>query len=350
MRTIPVCCFTPNGELLGDADAHALARQEGEAPLALGALENAYGHVLPRFYAGVCGPCRPARDGGDRLAAVHRALRLLHLSLRHSFSPCGIFVSAALDGGTPGVVWHKIAIDADLPEGTWLKVQTVTADDPAGLGDPLAPHGLGEHDDALAIEDPAFVPYEDASCAIKPILPSEVPDRLVFSPPGRWLRLRLTLGSDGSATPSVRAIRVFYSRVSYLDLLPRVFRRDPQSAWFLEHFLALFEHVFTGIENRYELFTRQLNPDAAPLDVSTGSRASSISASTRRGQSSASAPVAAAMDYAPRAARQAGLRVMSKSIPVSSRSSWRLPRAPPAIPVSGPSRISSARRRTSRRR
>ena len=259
--------FTPNGELLGDADAHALARQEGEAPLALDALENAYGHVLPRFYAGVCGPCRPARDGGDRLAAVHRALRLLHLSLRHSFSPCGVFVSAALDGGTPGVVWHKIEIDADLPEGTWLKVQTATADEPAAIGDPLTIPTIGEADDPLALTAPAFVPYENASCAIKPILPSEVPDRLVFSPPGRWLRLRLTLGSDGSATPSVRAIRVFYSRVSYLDLLPRVFRRDPQSASFLEHFLALFEHVFTGIENRYELFTRQLNPDAAPLDV-----------------------------------------------------------------------------------
>jgi phage tail-like protein len=36
---------------------------------------------------------------------------------------------------------------------------------------------------------------------------------------------------------------------------------------FLEHFLALFEHVFTGVENRYERFTRELNPDAAPLDV-----------------------------------------------------------------------------------
>jgi phage tail-like protein len=241
--------FSPTGELLGDIEAHALALSAAEGSVALGALQKAYGRTLPRFYAGTCGPCRPFRDGGDRLAAVHRAIRLLLLSLGHAFAPCSRFESAALDGGTPGVAWHKIEIDADLPEGTWLKVQTVTADDPSQLG------------------TAAFLPDEDPSCAVKPRMPSDVPDRLVFSPPGRWLRLRLWLGSDGMATPSVRAIRVFYPRVSYLDLLPRVYRRDPESAFFLEHFLALFEHVFTGIEDRYELFTRQLNPDAAPREI-----------------------------------------------------------------------------------
>jgi phage tail-like protein len=259
--------FTPTGHLLGDAEPHALARQQDGAPIALDALDRAYGHVAPRFYAGGCGPCRPARDGGDRLAAVHRALRLLHLSLGHAFAACGTFVSAALDGGTPGVVWHKIEVDADLPEGTWLKIQTVTSDDPKALSNVPAIPTVGEDDDLLALTIPEFVPYEDASCAAKPAMPADVPDRLVFSPPGRWLRLRLTLGSDGGATPSIRAMRVFYSRVSYLDLLPRVYRRDPRSAFFLEHFLALFEHVFTSLENRYELFTRQLNPAAAPLDV-----------------------------------------------------------------------------------
>jgi phage tail-like protein len=165
------------------------------------------------------------------------------------------------------MAWHKIEIDADLPEGTWLKVQTVTADDPSKLGAPLLIPTVAEGGDLLALTGPTFVPYEDPSCAIRPKMPADVPDRLVFSPPGRHLRLRLTLGSDGGATPSVRAIRIFHPRVSYLDLLPRIFRCDPESAFFLEHFLALFEHIFTGVEDRYELFTRQLNPDAAPSDV-----------------------------------------------------------------------------------
>ena len=36
---------------------------------------------------------------------------------------------------------------------------------------------------------------------------------------------------------------------------------------FLDHFLALFEHVFTGVEDRYVEFSRELNPDAAPREV-----------------------------------------------------------------------------------
>jgi hypothetical protein len=39
--------------------------------------------------------------------------------------------------------------------------------------------------------------------------------------------------------------------------------RDPESAAFLDHFLALFEHVFTGAEDRYVDFSRQLNRERA---------------------------------------------------------------------------------------
>jgi phage tail-like protein len=249
--------FAPDGKRLSDAELHSLVQMLEGGTVALKALEKAYGKSMPRFFSGSCGPCRPEHDGGERLAEVHRAIRLLLLRLPHTFEDCGTFVSAAFDAGTPGVTWHKITIDADLPPGTWLKIQTVTSDRVDDLANPSAlPPGI------------AFAPFEDvSSCAVKPIAPSNIPDRLVFSPPGRYLRLRLVLGSDGTATPSIRAVRVFHPRVSYLDLLPRVFRRDPESALFLEHFLALFEHVFTDVEDRYELFSRELDPAAAPSDV-----------------------------------------------------------------------------------
>jgi phage tail-like protein len=226
-------------------------------PLALDAVKHVYGGAAPRFLAGACATPRPRRDGGLRLLDAHRAIRLLLLRLSRSFAPCGSFVSAVLDGGTPGVQWHKIEVDGVFPPGTWIKVQTVTAETPSDLA-------------SIAFLDltSQFAPLEDiTSCAAKPKAPFDVPDRLVQSVPGRFLRLRLVLGSNGSATPSVRAVRVFHPRVSYLDMLPPVYRRDAESALFLEHFLALFEHIFTDAEDRYELFSRQLNPDAAPSEI-----------------------------------------------------------------------------------
>jgi len=223
------------------------------------ALVALYGPHRARFLAGGCGPCPPEHDGGVLLAAVHLALRAQRLRLVHGFPACGRFVSAVLDGGAPGIVWHKIEIDADLPPGTSLKVQTVTADSPDAL------------DVASTTADPAgggFAPDEDVvDCAAPPVAPSDAADRLVLSPPGRYLRLRLVLGSDGMATPTIRSVRIYYPRVSYLDLMPRVYRREPEGARFLEHFLALFEYVFTRVEDRYELFSRQLNPDAAPAGM-----------------------------------------------------------------------------------
>jgi phage tail-like protein len=220
-------------------------------------VKHVYGSQAPRFLAGACGPCRPRRDGGMRLIDAHRALRFLLLRLARSFEACGTFVSAALDGGMPGVQWHKIELDVDLPPGTWIKIQTVTAETAADLASIGFLDATGQ-----------FVPPEDVtSCAAKANVPFDLPDRLVQSPPGRYLRLRVVLGSDGGATPTLRVLRVFHPRVSYLDMLPRVYRRDADSASFLEHFLALFEHIFTDVEDRYELFSRQLNPDAVPREI-----------------------------------------------------------------------------------
>jgi hypothetical protein len=109
--------FDPDGRPRADVDLQArLAELQGGA-VALDALTKAYGRSVPRFLAGVGGPPRPPRDGGERLAAVHLALRLLMLRLTRSFAACGTFVSAALDGGSPGVQWHRIEVDADLPPG-----------------------------------------------------------------------------------------------------------------------------------------------------------------------------------------------------------------------------------------
>jgi phage tail-like protein len=184
-------------------------------------------------------------DVAWQLIALHRAARLAALHLARSFEPTGTFQSRFLDAGRDGTQWHAIEIDGELPEGTELIIETRTADTIVDLASAsVAPSGRAAS-----------------------LRPGDPPDRLVFSPPGRFLQLRVTLLGGGGATPSLRAIRVYYPRISYLDLLPRVFRRDPQAAQFLEHFLALFEHVFTGIEDRYERFSSELDPELVPAEL-----------------------------------------------------------------------------------
>lgn len=244
--------FSPEGHSLGDVALAFLVAMMETLP-AEQSLSKAYGSRLPRFVAGVCGPPWPEREGGLRLAEVHRSLRLTALRLGQSYATEGVFVSRVLDSGRPGTVWHRVLLDADIPAGTSVTVETVTADQRADLL-PAETSGGG------------WQAPRDAAGRLLPIT-EEVPDQLVQSGPGRYLRLRVTLRSNGEATPSLRFLKVLYPRVSYLDLLPPVYRRDADGALFLERFLALFERVFTRVEDRYEAFSQALNPDAAPREV-----------------------------------------------------------------------------------
>jgi phage tail-like protein len=246
--------FTAAGEPLADVQLSTAAA--AAPPLTLAEIPTVPIGDAPRFIAGACttsGPCAPpaiADDGGDWLATTHRALRLQRLRLGRSFASFGTSLSAALDSGTLGTVWHRIELDGDVPAGTRVTIETSTTDNALDYAagtttwtSPIDPRGR-------------LIAYTSA-----------LPDQLVQSAPGRYVRLRIGLESDGTATPSIRAVRVLYPRISYLELLPRVYRRDADSARFLEQYLALFERMITRVEDRYELFSRQINPDAAPSGI-----------------------------------------------------------------------------------
>ena len=242
--------YTPDGTRLADVEPSSLVAHLAGGEIAHGTWTRAYGERMPLFLVGTCGPCATAADdGAARLAEVHRALRLLALHLGRRFTTSGFFISRALDGGRPDVPWHRIAVElnGEPPVGTAVFIESFTSD-----------------------TNTPGSPVWDAprTASGQPISFTTHPVQLVQSSRGRYLWLRMTLVSEhGNATPSVKAVRVWYPRVSWLELLPAAYRRDPDAAVFLDSFLALFEHVFTRIEDRYARFSRELNPDAAPRDV-----------------------------------------------------------------------------------
>ena len=212
---------------------------------------------LPRV-AGVasCNPCSPT-DTGVVLATIHRNLRRRALSLASVYQTRGVAITRALDSGLPGTQWHRVEMHASVPPGTQLTVEVATAED-FEFFDPAAAAWS-----APAQSDGTVISFLGAASDLDD--PSD--NQLVLALPGRFAWLRLTFSSDGTATPSLSAVRVLYPRFSYLDMLPGVFRQDPEAETFLQHFLALFELVLTGVEDRYELFSIFLDPAAAPLEV-----------------------------------------------------------------------------------
>jgi phage tail-like protein len=250
--------FSCSGALLGDVLLSSLLAPVQAAGYSVSNPLQLLAGPSARFVAGACRPPFPANDGGVLLARNQRYLRLLALKLSHSFATSGIVLTAALDSGTPGTTWHKIIVGAELPASTSITAETATADALEALVSTIT------SGTTVGSDLPWMAPQQGG----KPIpFTKQVPDQLVQSPPGRYLRLRITLASDGTATPSLQWLKVLYPRVSYLDYLPRIYQRDPDAQRFLQHFLALFERVLTRVEDRYEEFSRWLNPQAAPLEM-----------------------------------------------------------------------------------
>jgi phage tail-like protein len=155
----------------------------------------------------------------------------------------GFFYSEALDSQEYRCQWHKILLDADIPLGTSVTVETYTAE---------------TKKDFLEIKslDESYWQTNQKNA----------PDFLIQSSPGRYLWLKVILKGNKKETPLVKKIRIYYPRLTYPEYLPGLYQTDPTSKLFLEQFLSIFEHFFEGIENEIDNIVRYFIPGATPVD------------------------------------------------------------------------------------
>jgi phage tail-like protein len=175
------------------------------------------------------------------------------------------------DSGQPQCVWHRLLLDGSLPHETEVQVWSRTADQLAPSED--SPPSKDMPSGTPWFAEPPLLRRPDGS--EQPFLPTPAnPDRGTFEllfqkAQGRYLQLRLQLSSDnGRVTPRLRALRLYYPRFSYLkEYLPAVYRDDPDSASFLDRFLANFEGFYTAIEDRIAAAQALFDYRAAPADT-----------------------------------------------------------------------------------
>jgi phage tail-like protein len=151
----------------------------------------------------------------------------------------GRLLTQAIDSGMPQCRWHRVQLDADVPPGTALVVQTATSDDAAATPDP-------------ADWRPA---------------PAGALDFLVDQPPGRFLLLQVAFSGDGARTPVLRRVRLDFPRSTSLDHLPPVYRENPRAEDFSERFLGLFDASIGELDAAIEQFPRALDVASARAEL-----------------------------------------------------------------------------------
>lgn len=161
----------------------------------------------------------------------------------------GVFYTEALDSKTYLCTWHRVALRALVPSGCTLRVDTLTSESVKTTAEilslPESRWSTGQLD-----ADPDACDW----------------DCLIQSTAGRYLWLRLTLGSEGPATPCVEQVKVYYPRASSLQYLPAVYREDAVSADFLSRFLSIFDTMRGQTSQLITIMARYFDPKAAPAN------------------------------------------------------------------------------------
>jgi len=169
------------------------------------------------------------------------------------------------DSGLPGCVWHRLFLDADIPDGTSVRIRARAADDPDLL------------DDVPLLQQPtpylrtagAELPFHDPwpSTRVRPRTAGTW-ELLFQQVEGRYLQLELTLSGPGRSSPAIRALRAWYPRFSYVtEYLPSVYAAEDGEGRFLERFLANFEGALVELEAKMDSVSTLFDPDIAPSDA-----------------------------------------------------------------------------------
>ncbi len=160
----------------------------------------------------------------------------------------GQLLTMAIDSGIRRCHWHRVRVDADVPFGTALEIAVATSESaaPPPQGTAIPPWGP---------PFPGGVPHPGDWQA------TGTRDFLVDQPPGRYVFVRLRLTGDAQATPRVRRLRLDMPRTTSLELLPPVYREDPEAADFTDRFLALFDATIADLDRAIERAPALLDAD-----------------------------------------------------------------------------------------
>jgi phage tail-like protein len=220
---------------------------------------------------GYRGPVEQLAVGqSDRIFVLTPARELVVLRPERTFStgsaaPRGLYFSRALDSTALGTRWHRLAVEAVIPENTQVRVFHLVSDDkqfPLG-----GQRDLDGYLESLHAPDLTPEALQQAVGRLDALPWSSPPltnpsDALIRAEAGRFLWLRIELIGSAVQTPTVSSVRAWFPRTSYLRYLPAIYQEDEASRDFLERFLSIFETLLSGVEEQIGHVGRLFDVDA----------------------------------------------------------------------------------------
>jgi phage tail-like protein len=140
----------------------------------------------------------------------------------------GTYVTNGIDSTIADCIWHRLVMDAHYTEGARVEVAYAIADED--------------------IKDMQELQNKWSDLLINP------KDVLIVGQRGKyiWLRIAISLSDAGIKAPTIKSVKLYFPRETYLRYLPAIYQEDLLSRDFLERYLSVFETVLTKFETSIE--------------------------------------------------------------------------------------------------
>ena len=145
----------------------------------------------------------------------------------------GVYCMKAVDSVENGFCWSRAVVEAELPPDTALRVYAYACDT-KGWGD------WADLDQAIGVLEGDPLPV------LREIFGAPVAESGDFYLPrqGRYLWLMFELAATGSASPVIRALRLWMGGDHMADYLPAIYQEED----FTRRFLSIFDSMYTDME------------------------------------------------------------------------------------------------------
>ena len=150
----------------------------------------------------------------------------------------GKYISKPLDSGILDCSWHRIVIDADIPENSTITVSFITSETEETKRSSYSGH----------------------------IVFTKAKDALIQFLHGRYIWLEIDFHREGikSKSPVLKQVKIYYERLSYLRYLPAIYQENTESKELLERFLSIFESSMYDSDETISKIPSYFDPMAAP--------------------------------------------------------------------------------------
>ncbi|WP_168120979.1 phage tail protein [Paenibacillus sp. HB172176] len=173
--------------------------------------------------------------------------------------PEGIWLSRSFDSAEIDTVWHKIALEGFIPDGSQLKISCFSHNDEHAWIDGV----YRKIDDFISDEALSYRQRMAGLATFWSQTEINPKDMMIKKAKGRYLWLKLEWLGTERYTPLLEKLRIYYPRETYLSYLPAVYQEDDESRDFLERYLSLFGTLFSDLEEQIDDFSQYIDPRRA---------------------------------------------------------------------------------------